>query len=88
MIHLTNDAVQKRSDDYGKFESGNKLSYAEFQKYLDNNNVKCDIVKNVVPGMKRIATDTMKAVSRKMDPNRRNCSFEIFGYDFMIDEDL
>ena len=26
MIHLTNDAVQKKSDDYGKFESGNKVS--------------------------------------------------------------
>lgn len=23
-----------------------------------------------------------------MDPQRRNCSFEIFGFDFMIDEDL
>lgn len=32
--------------------------------------------------------DTFKAVSRKMDVNRRQCSFEIFGYDFMIDEDL
>ena len=29
-VHLTNDAVQKRLDDYGKFESGNKLSYPEF----------------------------------------------------------
>lgn len=38
--------------------------------------------------MKHIATDTIKAVSRKMDPSRRNCSFEIFGYDFMIDEEL
>jgi hypothetical protein len=26
LVHLTNDAVQKRSDDYGKFESGNKVS--------------------------------------------------------------
>jgi len=26
LIHLTNDAVQKKSDDYGKFESGNKVS--------------------------------------------------------------
>ena len=34
-IHLTNDAVQKRSEDYGKFEPGNKLSYNEFQMYLD-----------------------------------------------------
>lgn len=41
MIHLTNDAIQKKSDDYGKFEGGNKvkilnlqISYKEFNKYL------------------------------------------------------
>jgi tubulin--tyrosine ligase len=27
MVHLTNDAVQKKSDDYGKFESGNKVKF-------------------------------------------------------------
>jgi tubulin polyglutamylase TTLL1/tubulin monoglycylase TTLL3/8 len=37
MIHLTNDAVQKFADDYGKFEAGNKLSYTDFQNYLDKN---------------------------------------------------
>lgn len=26
-IHLTNDAIQSKSEDYGKFENGNKLSY-------------------------------------------------------------
>lgn len=26
-VHLTNDAVQKKSEDYGKFENGNKMSY-------------------------------------------------------------
>ena len=65
-----------------------QLSYNEFQKYLDGINVKVDFVKTVVPKMKSLATDTIKAVSRKMDPNRRHCSFEIFGYDFMVDEDL
>lgn len=33
-IHLVNDAVQKYSEDYGKFEPGNKLAYNAFQKYL------------------------------------------------------
>ena len=33
-IHLTNDAVQKFSQDYGKFENGNKLSLQDFQRYL------------------------------------------------------
>ena len=38
--------------------------------------------------MKTFAADTIKAVSRKLDPQRRHCSFEIFGYDFMIDESM
>lgn len=33
-IHLTNDAVQKRSDDYGKHEFGNKVSFSEYQAFL------------------------------------------------------
>lgn len=35
MIHLTNDAIQKNCTFYGKHEEGNKLSYLEFQKYMD-----------------------------------------------------
>jgi len=27
MIHLTNDAVQKKGEDYGKYESGNKVIF-------------------------------------------------------------
>ena len=38
--------------------------------------------------MKKFAADTIKAVSRKIDPQRRHCSFEIFGYDLMIDESM
>ena len=30
MIHLTNDAVQKKSDNYGRFEKGNKVSFDDF----------------------------------------------------------
>ena len=29
-IHLTNDAVQKQSEDYGKHEFGNKVSFSEY----------------------------------------------------------
>lgn len=30
VVHLTNDAIQKKADDYGKFEAGNKISYTDF----------------------------------------------------------
>jgi tubulin--tyrosine ligase len=35
MVHLTNDAVQKKGRNYGKFESCNKMSFREFEIYLD-----------------------------------------------------
>jgi len=38
--------------------------------------------------MQELTQDTMRAVSRKVDANRKASSFEIYGYDFMIDEDL
>lgn len=55
---------------------------------MDSQNIKCDFVKTKVPEMKKLVQDTFKAVSRKLDPHRRQHSFEIFGYDFMLDEDL
>jgi tubulin---tyrosine ligase len=29
-VHLTNDAVQDRNDEYGKYEPGNKVSMEDF----------------------------------------------------------
>ena len=52
-IHLTNDAVQKKCEDYGKFENGNKVSYSDFQKYLDNTQPERDLkfYSSVYPAM-------------------------------------
>jgi hypothetical protein len=35
MVHLTNYCMQKNSENLGKFEDGNTLSFDDFQKYLD-----------------------------------------------------
>ena len=50
-IHLTNDAVQKFSQDYGKYENGNKMSLQDFQKYLKNAypNHNIDIIRDIMP---------------------------------------
>lgn len=34
MIHLTNDAVQKHNESYGKYEDFNKMSFPNFKKYI------------------------------------------------------
>ena len=90
MVHLTNDAVQKYADDYGKFESANKLSYSDFQKYLDSHHkdLSINFVRDIVPQIRKLVMDSMKAVYTKIDPNKRHNTFEIYGYDFMLDENF
>ena len=87
MIHLTNDAIQKHCPAYGKYEEGNKLSYAEFQRYLDNTypDKKYSFLDQIYPRMKEIATDAIKSTYLWMDPDQSQHNFEIFGLDFMID---
>jgi hypothetical protein len=33
-VHLTNDAIQVHAEDYGKYESGNKMSLSDFSKVI------------------------------------------------------
>ncbi|CAD8048946.1 unnamed protein product [Paramecium sonneborni] len=87
-VHLTNDAIQKYSDAYGKYENGNKLSFAEFQRYLDkwHSNDHLNFYKDLYPQLKMITQNAIKSVYNKIEPYKRNYNFEIFGLDFMIDD--
>jgi len=38
--------------------------------------------------MERLVTDSFRAVYNKIDPGRLSHSFEVFGYDFVIDENF
>lgn len=88
-IHLTNDAIQKKGESYGKYESGNKMTYSDLQKYLDSlQSPKPHFTLQVLPKIKSLIQDSIKSVFLKLDPSKRTHSFEIFGYDFMLDSDL
>ena len=89
-IHLTNDAIQKKSEEYGKFEAGNKVSYSEFQEYLDQEFPQHHInfEKDINSQIRKIISDTFIASHEIIDPNRRMHTFELLGYDFMVDQDF
>ena len=86
--HLTNDAIQKKHPNYGNLEPGNKLSYPEFQRYLEiiyPNKRKYYNVEIILKAVKEMMSDAIKANFKMMDPFRKQNNFEIFGIDFMLD---
>ena len=89
-VHLTNDAVQKKSPDYGRFEAGNKLSYSEFQGYLDRTYPKLNICfeRDIKSQIDKISTDIFHATHGLLDPNGRLHCLEVFGLDFILDDEF
>mmetsp|Transcript_5226 Transcript_5226/g.4813 ORF Transcript_5226/g.4813 Transcript_5226/m.4813 type:complete len:163 (+) Transcript_5226:352-840(+) len=86
-IHLTNDAIQKNSEDYGKFENANKLSFSDFDRYFEiNGEYDLKFKRDFLPQIRKIIRDTFLSVDGKIDPEKRQHGFEILGYDFMIDD--
>jgi hypothetical protein len=89
--HLTNDAVQKNSKTYGKFEDGNKLSFEQWQETIlrDYPHAPRDIVETRFrPEFRRLAAMSIAAAAEEMSQTTISKSFELLGYDFMIDEDF
>jgi hypothetical protein len=89
-VHLTNDAIQKHADDYGKYESGNKMAFNDFTRVVQSQmpELDFDMYRDIVPQIKKLVGDTFRSVVHRIDPERLQNSFELFGYDFMIDENF
>jgi len=87
MVHLNNDAVQKKGEDYGKFENANKLSLSEFQCYLTEHHSASgfSVQGQLVPQLKHLMADAICATHRKLNPVSVDHCFQVLGFDFMVD---
>lgn len=80
--HLTNNSIQKYSKEFNKSEiEGNMITSTEFAGIIGKENWD-ELQKRI----KEIVVLTIKATEDQV-AGRRN-SFELFGYDFMVDNDL
>ena len=88
--HITNYSFQKHNANFQKYEKGNEVPFYDFQKFIDKNypqrqyNIKRDLYNQI----KEIISISMMSVREQINKNKRNYQFEIFGYDFMLDEDF
>jgi hypothetical protein len=89
-VHLTNICVQKHGDNYGKHEEGNIVSFQGLQAFLEEAypDFKLSVKDHFLPRMRDIIIDTFLSARNSINPNRRKNCFEVFGYDFLIDEDF
>lgn len=89
-VHLTNNCLQKYGDNYGKHEDGNTLGFEAFQKYLDKefSRYGVSVEDHFIPRIKDLMLDVYLSVRKTLNPHKRKNSFELFGFDFLIDEDF
>lgn len=82
-IHLTNNAIQKNSSSYGLFENGNQLSFKDLNLIIGE-----EETDRIWDRMKEITFMAFSSVNKKINQNNRKFCFELFGLDFIIDEEL
>ena len=89
-VHLTNNCLQQLEDDYGLFEEGNTIEFGAFKEYLRQKYGKyqLDFERDIIERIKDLIIDSYFAVKSEINPNKRKNSFELLGYDFLIDEDF
>ena len=87
-IHLTNYSLQKYNKNFSKYETGNEISFDVFQQYLNSLGDKAfNFRENIIPKFKNIIELTAKSSKNLINQKNKNYCFEIFGYDFMMDEE-
>ena len=91
-IHLTNNCQQKHFSEYSKYEEGNTLPFSNLRDYLLEKPEYKDsadlIMDKITARMKEMIIDTMNCAKKHFLKNSRKNQFELFGYDFLIDEDF
>ncbi|KAJ1470671.1 tubulin-tyrosine ligase family-domain-containing protein [Baffinella frigidus] len=88
--HLTNHCIQCEAPEYSKFEAGNELSFQQVHEYLQTQNPPADFHLHVLPQIKHIIREALKAGKAKLEPLPDSVlqPFQVFGFDFLLDQDL
>ena len=87
-IHITNYSFQKNSSNFERFEIGNEISYNDFKKFMIKECIPLEKFDKMIEHMKFLIQISLKAVSKKLTKVSPVLCFEIFGYDFIVDNEF
>ena len=87
-IHITNYSFQKKTSNFEKYEYGNEISYEAFKQFLKEEGFPPDKFNTMIEDMKFLIKISFKSVSKKIYKTNDVLCFELFGYDFIIDNEF
>ena len=87
-IHITNHSLQKKSSKFEYYEYGNEMSYSDFKEFMKEEKIPLENFDKMIERMKFLVKISFKAVGSKLLRVTPVLCFEIFGYDFILDNDF
>ena len=63
-IHITNHSLQKKSAKFEQFEFGNEMSYSDFKKFMEEENIPLDKFNSMIEDMKMLVKISFKSVGK------------------------
>ena len=87
-IHITNHSLQKKSAKFEQYEYGNEMSYSDFKKFMKEEQIPIEKFSTMLEDMKILVKISFKSVGNKLLKTTPVFCFEIFGYDFILDNDF
>ena len=87
-IHITNHSLQKKSNKFEMYELGNEMSYQDFKNFLVSENISLEKFDEMINQMRLLVKISFKAVANKLLKTENVLCFEIFGYDFILDNEF
>ena len=87
-IHITNHSLQKKSLKFEQYEYGNEMSYSDFKSFMQEENISIEKFHKMIEQMKYLVKISFKSVGNKLLRINPVLCFEIFGYDFILDNDF
>mgnify|MGYP002624407391 CR=1 FL=1 len=87
-IHITNHSLQKKCSKFAQYEYGNEMSYDDFKKVMKEDNIPLENFDKMIEEMKYLIKISFKSVGPKLMKINPVLCFEIFGYDFILDNDF
>ena len=82
-MHLTNNSVQRFSEGYGEVADGNMLSFKVLKEEMELMGFSFE---ECIGRMHEGIRVSLKATLKHLNPMNRKFSFQLFGYDYMLDQ--